>query len=635
MNRIFITLLLALPLFSLTATADDNYVELLTNGACDGTFNGWVASTGRWQEWAIATEDDGTYSWVSSFMVCTLEQTIDLAEKNISTASIDNGEVWLKASAEMRSSQMCNGMGARTARVVVKMLDAEDKILKTESFVDYLRWLVPWTTFNSFFQLAPGTRKLIVTIEGEDSAGWDGNYGPRFRNVSLTPIDSSIAPDNYMELLTNGTCNGTSDGWQTSTGEEKEWAITEEDDGTYSWIAPNEHGTLEQTIDLADTNISAASIDNGGVWLKASAQMRSSQKSEGEMGAFLASAAVEMFDANDNIIGAEGLFGDERYFENWTTFTKHILVAPGTRKLRYVVDGEALEWDEGPRFRNLSLAIPKDAFYSRADVNRDDKINTTDVVGIYSYIEQGDASGITRAWADANRDTQVNTTDVVAVYDIIINGEPQELPAGALPYPFSIHADYTVLFAKGNLQYVDGNWQFAAHQYEYFGTDQSADHKDMFPYFEYICPEGWFCLSNEEWTYLLSQRTVSNSLIDGALYTLATLGGQYKGMIVFPDEYNHPADADFTPGTDNNGTGFSATVSLEGWALMEKAGAMFLPCAGYKSHGETWKGVDVQGCYMTTSPTGVNYYDPWFGSDFVSLTETSNQNTWSSVRLAR
>ena len=470
------------------------------------------------------------------------------------------------------------------------------------------------------------------------SSPFRGIRGGLFLLLAL-PLFSlaATADDNYVELLTNGACDGTYNGWEASTGNGKDWAIATEADGTYSWVSSFESCFLLQTIDLIEQNVSTGSIDLGEVWLKASAQMRSSKMYNG-LGASLAMTAVYMLDADDNIIGEVEVFRDRSYFENWTTFTKTFFVVPGTRKLLYYVVGKDIEYwvgNYGPRFRNLSLAIPKDAFYSRADVNRDDKINTTDVVGIYSYIEQGDASGITRAWADANRDTQVNTTDVVAVYDLIINGEPQELPAGALPYPFSIHADYTVLFAKGNLQYVDGNWQFAAHQYEYFGTDQSADHKDMFPYFEYICPEGWFCLSNEEWTYLLSQRTVSNSLIDGALYTLATLGGQYKGMIVFPDEYNHPADADFTPGTDNNGTGFSATVSLEGWALMEKAGAMFLPCAGYKSQGETWKGVDVQGCYITTSPTGVNYYDPWFGSDFVSLTETSNQNTWSSVRLAR
>ena len=61
---------------------------------------------------------------------------------------------------------------------------------------------------------------------------------------------------------------------------------------------------------------------------------------------------------------------------------------------------------------------------SRANVNGDDNVNTADVVAIYSYIEQGDASGITREAADVNGDDDVNTADVVMVYDIIINGDP-------------------------------------------------------------------------------------------------------------------------------------------------------------------------------------------------------------------
>ena len=278
------------------------------------------------------------------------------------------------------------------------------------------------------------------------------------------------------------------------------------------------------------------------------------------------------------------------------------------------------------------------------DVNNDGHINSGDVVTIYNYIIDPDATGIHPFRADTNLDGDVNSGDVVDIYNAIINDKPVKPidpvdpptpPADTLPYPFSVSNAKTVSFSKGNLQYVGGKWQFASKQYEYFGTDQSSDHKDMFPFNGYTCPEGWYCLTNSEWTYLLSQRTVSNTLSDGALYTLATLGDTYKGMIVFPDTYTHPDGTGFTAGTYNTFSNYTATVSLEGWALMEKAGAMFLPCAGYKSRGETWKGVGTQGCYMTTTATGGNYYDPWFDPNFVSLTETSYQSTWSSVRLVK
>ena len=133
----------------------------------------------------------------------------------------------------------------------------------------------------------------------------------------------------------------------------------------------------------------------------------------------------------------------------------------------------------------------------------------------------------------------------------------------------------------------------------------------------------------------LSERTVRNTLCDGALYTLATIGNTYKGMIVFPDKYIHPGGAGFTAGTYNAPSDFTATVSLEDWALMEKAGAMFLPCAGYKSMGSIWRGLDEEGSYMTTTASGSSYYDPLFSSSSVNLTESSSKSTWSSVRLVR
>ena len=61
-------------------------------------------------------------------------------------------------------------------------------------------------------------------------------------------------------------------------------------------------------------------------------------------------------------------------------------------------------------------------FPKRPDPNSDGNTNTADVVAIYTYIEQGDASGFLRDAADVNSDTYVNTADVVAVYDYIING---------------------------------------------------------------------------------------------------------------------------------------------------------------------------------------------------------------------
>ena len=62
----------------------------------------------------------------------------------------------------------------------------------------------------------------------------------------------------------------------------------------------------------------------------------------------------------------------------------------------------------------------------KGDVNGDGKVNTADVVAVYTYIEKGAAeSGFTKEAADVNGDTNVNTADVVAIYSIIVKGDTE------------------------------------------------------------------------------------------------------------------------------------------------------------------------------------------------------------------
>lgn len=54
-----------------------------------------------------------------------------------------------------------------------------------------------------------------------------------------------------------------------------------------------------------------------------------------------------------------------------------------------------------------------------ADVNNDGVINSSDVVAVYNYINQGDASGYTLVQADVNGDKMVNSSDAVEIYNQI------------------------------------------------------------------------------------------------------------------------------------------------------------------------------------------------------------------------
>ena len=212
--------------------------------------------------------------------------------------------------------------------------------------------------------------------------------------------------------------------------------------------------------------------------------------------------------------------------------------------------------------------------------------------------------------------------------------------AEALDGLFTINASgEEVVFAQGNLQKLGNMYQFAKNQYDYFGTDQSDTHRDMFAFLDYNNPavdEPWSMLSHDEWKYLLITRSVTNTLSADARFTMATIGDTYKGLIIFPDYYEHPEGTGFIAGVFNSNSNYTAQVSLEGWAMMEAAGCVFLPAAGYRSYKGTWYGVGEEIGYMscTEHPKYIStYFTPYITPDGVYVDETSNKRTWTSIRL--
>lgn len=208
---------------------------------------------------------------------------------------------------------------------------------------------------------------------------------------------------------------------------------------------------------------------------------------------------------------------------------------------------------------------------------------------------------------------------------------------GELNGVFTINAaGDRILFSKGNLQQVNGTWQFAEHQYDYFGTNQYSDHYDWFAYNGYSAPSdgtSWYILSQAEWAYLFESRTVTNTLSEGALYSKATIGGTYKGVIVFPDNYTHPNGTDFTGNCNNPTEAYSSTVSLEGWALMEAAGCVFLPAAGYStSPGQVNQAAIYQ---STTLPRSGYCNTPGFYIDYMAMKDESKTSTGVAVRYVK
>ena len=159
-------------------------VELLTNGDFESSFDGWEVTNGG-SGWGIETNDDGTHCCTSSYGLCTLTQTVNLADKGISESDIDAGKVTCTASATILAPWENNGKGSTVCEVTVEMLDASGTVLGTETVVNDTGVFTDWTPFSTSFQLASGTRQLKYVVKGEDAKNWGGQFGPRFRNLSM------------------------------------------------------------------------------------------------------------------------------------------------------------------------------------------------------------------------------------------------------------------------------------------------------------------------------------------------------------------------------------------------------------------------------------------------------------------
>ncbi len=210
-------------------------------------------------------------------------------------------------------------------------------------------------------------------------------------------------------------------------------------------------------------------------------------------------------------------------------------------------------------------------------------------------------------------------------------------------HSFSVADGHQVLFSPGNLQFctagshataegtAGGTFRFAEHQYDYLGEANAAvsdtnmgwidlltwgssgwhvspcSEKDGDYDIESLCgtesyadwgvynaigtdaPGTWRTLTRDEWDYLVNRRAASSvDGTDSARYAEATVCG-VKGLILFPDRFERPQSLDSIANINHNSFTLSFSDNIytaEQWALLEDAGAVFLPAAGFR--GGTW-----------------------------------------------
>lgn len=207
-------------------------------------------------------------------------------------------------------------------------------------------------------------------------------------------------------------------------------------------------------------------------------------------------------------------------------------------------------------------------------------------------------------------------------------------PFGHLPGLFSVSDTKQVYFATGNLQYVEGQWRFAEHQYDYLGT-YSATAWDMFGWSTAATNFGmstsnnwhdysgdfvdwgtqigdghtWRTLSIDEWRYMINSRDDDKK----GLATITIDHNEIPGMVLLPD-------ADFPNNLRSN---FNSSISswtnnrytAAQWEQMEAAGAVFFPATGYRDMTNMYI-VGERGLYWTSTPDGSSEADNMYFDHF-------------------
>ena len=199
--------------------------------------------------------------------------------------------------------------------------------------------------------------------------------------------------------------------------------------------------------------------------------------------------------------------------------------------------------------------------------------------------------------------------------------------------PFSVSASKTITFSPGNLQYhaAKDEWRFAPNQTDNIALDNSNISpsyngwidlfgwgtgnnptnisNDVYDYQTFVDwgvnrignypPNTWRTLTNDEWSYLFSERSNASNLVGCAVLNGVTvnIGGvevDISGLILLPDAWVCPNGITFKPGF----TEYSEmqSISTSDWSKLEASGAVFLPAAGVRwgsdagamLYGEYW-----------------------------------------------
>lgn len=138
----------------------------------------------------------------------------------------------------------------------------------------------------------------------------------------------------------------------------------------------------------------------------------------------------------------------------------------------------------------------------------------------------------------------------------------------------------------------------------------------------------WRTLSRDEWIYVVRER--ENAAEKRSFGTVTVKSTTYHGMILLPDDWTQPASVDFN--ADVLAYDANEYTSAQ-WALMDAAGAVFLPCGGRRHNGSV-NGVSTLGYYWSSTSKDATYsYCLAFYDDIIDCERANNRSNGVCVRL--
>lgn len=277
-----------------------------------------------------------------------------------------------------------------------------------------------------------------------------------------------------------------------------------------------------------------------------------------------------------------------------------------------------------------------------------------------------------------------STRTVPVTVTFSVPNPQSNVPTGAIDGIFSVSDTTIVYFSQGNLQYQASTdtWRFAENQWDFIGSDNhyiSPTYDgwiDLFGWatsgwnngntyyhpWDYSYSSGsqyghpgqsnltgmyanadwgvynpisnggnttntWRTLLIDEWSYVFNTRSTSS----GIRYAKAQVNGT-NGVILLPDDWE-AATYSLNNTNSSESTFDSNTISATQWTILEGAGAVFFPAAGYR-FGTSVGEIGLCGYYWSASYFNSTYaYLTSIKESYLTTNNASNRCYGRSVRL--